>query len=739
MSNNCEPSRKLPPHHQLQDIDFPTGKSFPLDHPKILLLKSLIAKDANEYDLAAKMSEERKYEGRTMRSKHDITTEIVNALIIPGEGNFKKKRLNGTWAIDTTYTTKKLRLRISNAFNTHNKENSRVRQAISAEVVDKRQAEAPVVTPALPPQQEKVVFADAQRRSLAILEQELEHAPQNQLDDMLAEIEKQFAEQILEEEPYNSDDDDDDATMPSVFSAFRPDHDVGSAMSGIFSLGNSLESSSVCRSFRSIMSENSNPNFDVDSLVHSRNGRTAMSSFRTTDDYSQSNQGSTGGGSVSSNKGRLASQGGSALLFDARTAGSSLTGAKPRPSQFLATYLKNGGGLPPKPATGRLRRRPPRLPTKSQQGRSTCGESIETSSVRSTLTPTNMEFSIGSWDESFQSNMDLSVASGATMQSASESQGTSPHHKKRTLHKLRSLVNLTMSAADLVFYLEQILGAEISHTEVVEKISVVLLAVRCHQMDVDVQQRACQALSMLSSESSDNQSTIASVGGIECVLDAMRTHNTSAKVQESACDAIGELASGHFPNQSIIADADGIPLVLKAMQLADGSLEHTGCQALGSLAWQHPKNQEAILKARGVSFVVHAMELHPEDVSTQRSGCFALGSLIGGLGHQAWIVNVLLTAMQLHVDDPIVQAHGCFALESLTKRRAADFAKAVGPQAIEPVLTALHRHPSNATVQSCGREVLACITLHNASLLVASKRFWSTPGSEPVSLQNNAD
>lgn len=703
MSKSSDSSFRRPAFQLLHDDDFPTGRSFPLDHPKIQLMKSLIAKHAREYDLAAKMSEDREYEGRKMRSKHDITTVIVNVLMPPpGKGHFKKKRLNGIWGIDTTYNEKKLRLRISNAFGTYNKEQlknaAQQRQVAPAEIQTSTEA---VVT--APKQRVEVVLnaADSPRES--------------QLEHMLAELQLQLVDLQDEATGYDSDD----ADMPSVGSSFR--FDGGSAKSGIFSLGHSSVGSSSFRNYiNHTLGENNNPNHDDDSFaggnrqrLDSGMSRSRMSGVRMNTDDGSTSFCSKGGG------GR-----------DAKSTASTRSVCS---GKFLSLYLRNGGNQPPKDVTTNTNRiHPTRSNNYGQSTASGGGASIDTGSVdRSVMSFGNMDLSIDSRDESHHSNMELTVASGSTMQSntTDNSQGGGGMSRRRMNHAIKM-----MNATDLVVYLEQILDVEISHAEVVSKISGVIQAVRRHRLNTHVQQRVCQALAILFNESPAHQNTIAAVGGIDCILMALKTHPNSAKVQQSGCDAIGVLALGQFSNQTSLAAGGGILLVLKGMQLADSNVKRSGCQALGSLAWQHPHNQEAIFATGGVSFVVDAMELYPEDANVQGSGCFALGSLAGRLGHLTCIVKVLLKAMELHVEDEVVQLYGCFALESLTKRSVTEFAKVVGPHAIEPVVTALHRHPTNAMVQSSGQAVLACITLHSdfdKSLLVSANKCWND--SAPLS------
>ena len=63
----------------------------------------------------------------------------------------------------------------------------------------------------------------------------------------------------------------------------------------------------------------------------------------------------------------------------------------------------------------------------------------------------------------------------------------------------------------------------------------------------------------------ENQTRIASAGGIEVVVRAMQANPHSVEVQEKGCGALWSMAASHSKNKTRIASAGGIEAVVKAM------------------------------------------------------------------------------------------------------------------------------------------------------------------------------
>lgn len=101
----------------LRDIDFPTGHSFPRNHPKRLLLTSLIEQNAAEYAQAAKSEGfHSPDDGVYIRCKSEIITTVIQQLMTEGGQYMIKKK--GDWVVNEEYNNNedKVRIMVSERF-----------------------------------------------------------------------------------------------------------------------------------------------------------------------------------------------------------------------------------------------------------------------------------------------------------------------------------------------------------------------------------------------------------------------------------------------------------------------------------------------------------------------------------------------------------------------------------------------------------------------------------------------
>jgi hypothetical protein len=68
--------------------------------------------------------------------------------------------------------------------------------------------------------------------------------------------------------------------------------------------------------------------------------------------------------------------------------------------------------------------------------------------------------------------------------------------------------------------------------------SVIIQMMTRHSSNKDSQQYGCGALCILAASHAENQTRIASAGGIEAVVKAMQTHPQSVEVQGAGCGAL---------------------------------------------------------------------------------------------------------------------------------------------------------------------------------------------------------
>ena len=112
-------------------------------------------------------------------------------------------------------------------------------------------------------------------------------------------------------------------------------------------------------------------------------------------------------------------------------------------------------------------------------------------------------------------------------------------------------------------------------------------------------------------------------GNPSVIIQMMTRHSSNKDSQQYGCGALCNLAASHAENQTRIASAGGIEAVVKAMQT------HPQCvvvalRALRILAASHAENQTRIASAGGIEAVVKAMQTHPQSVEVQGAGCGAL-------------------------------------------------------------------------------------------------------------------
>ena len=158
-------------------------------------------------------------------------------------------------------------------------------------------------------------------------------------------------------------------------------------------------------------------------------------------------------------------------------------------------------------------------------------------------------------------------------------------------------------------------------------IAVVLAAMKAHTGHVVVQLQGCGVLTSLACNA-DNQKAIAAAEVIPVVLAVMKMHKELADVQSQGCGVLRRLAS-NADNQTAIADAGGIPVVLEAMKAHTRieKVQEHGCGVLSNLARDNADNQKAIAAEGGIFVVLAVMKEHMRIADVQEQGCGALGNI----------------------------------------------------------------------------------------------------------------
>jgi hypothetical protein len=135
---------------------------------------------------------------------------------------------------------------------------------------------------------------------------------------------------------------------------------------------------------------------------------------------------------------------------------------------------------------------------------------------------------------------------------------------------------------------------------------------------VEVQKEWCVALRSFA-EDDDDQTWVASVGGVEAVVQAMQTHAQSAGVQRQGCRALRNLAASHAENRTRIAGAGGVESVVKALQMhaQSAGVQEEGRDALRELeqsecvvCMEHVRHADGVLCGEGHLVCRDCMEGH---------------------------------------------------------------------------------------------------------------------------------
>jgi hypothetical protein len=142
-------------------------------------------------------------------------------------------------------------------------------------------------------------------------------------------------------------------------------------------------------------------------------------------------------------------------------------------------------------------------------------------------------------------------------------------------------------------------------------------------------------------------------------------------------------------------------------------VQEQGCNLLGNLSYNNA-NRVKIAELGGIEAVRAGMLAHPDAAGVQEAGCSALYNLCeNNTANQVKVaelggIEVVLAGMLAHPDAAVVQNQGCRALCYICYDNNANVKrmKALGTVR-EVVERAVAAHPSNSSIQTFGKELLA--------------------------------
>jgi hypothetical protein len=156
-------------------------------------------------------------------------------------------------------------------------------------------------------------------------------------------------------------------------------------------------------------------------------------------------------------------------------------------------------------------------------------------------------------------------------------------------------------------------------------------ALNAHRTDMAVQQHACATL-WHALVTDTLRIEAARIGAVAALVAALRAHPANAHVQETALGATGSLC---FENSAIAVQAcsagalQAIVAGLRAHPTASG-VQISGCDVLDSIIGAHPRLQAAAGAAGAVEAILDMMRAPPVDAELLRSSCMVLIRVVEG-------------------------------------------------------------------------------------------------------------
>ena len=196
----------------------------------------------------------------------------------------------------------------------------------------------------------------------------------------------------------------------------------------------------------------------------------------------------------------------------------------------------------------------------------------------------------------------------------------------------------------------------------------VLLAMKTHPADAQLQADACQALTFLASHTPEYKRRVCAAGGAVAIVRALETHGTEATVALQGCGALAVLTMDARA-RAAVREAGGAGALLRAMRLHSNTsrLQQLGCTAIASLAEMHVLPVEPLANA-----ALAAMRAFPAEATLQAQGCRTLLHLASTPPRKRVVCDAggagaVVAAMLAHGGEVQVQQWGCGALSAFAE------------------------------------------------------------------------
>ena len=261
-------------------------------------------------------------------------------------------------------------------------------------------------------------------------------------------------------------------------------------------------------------------------------------------------------------------------------------------------------------------------------------------------------------------------------------------------------------------------------------IETVVVGLRAHQGNVNLQKIGFRALKVLSSQSDENH--VVKKGGLDAVLVGLQAHRQTPELQELGISLLANFAFSNDNESSVMVIEKGaIDYVISGMEMhrENIAVQHVGLLAMAAISSQcvNAKGEkivddEAVLEDKQVIKTLLAvseahrnnghlqatiLDMHRYIIFHHDNSNTTVGHKIQAAFMHKGGVQVVLQTLLAHTGNAEVQEKGWFVLALLS---VGDFETSVAALGgIEAVLTGLSAHRGNAEMQTKGLMVLDCL------------------------------
>lgn len=207
-------------------------------------------------------------------------------------------------------------------------------------------------------------------------------------------------------------------------------------------------------------------------------------------------------------------------------------------------------------------------------------------------------------------------------------------------------------------------------------------------------------------------------GGLDAIILAMRVHISESDIQQRAATALSQVAAVDNECRRMIVKIGGAKSLVAAMAMHSemAILNDRCCLALLALAAGDENCKDVCIECGAIRAAASMMRNHPRSATVQATGCALFGVLASGnAGHKLDVVSqggclVIARAMEMHSNNVTVQMQGFTAIERLSEGDSSCVSTLVSSRCVTSVEKAIRRWPTDARMAHLGVTALANAT-----------------------------